>query len=204
MKNQKLLIMLAVSLIFFGGCEISNSDKNSSNLNNHVDSTVENSGDDDKVSIIADIMENGDYQYVDIKVDSFSVMKEKIEGLNTEPFKFIPDKYEVSDEGEILCDYSFVAVNLSLNSDTDTKVCLSGFRLETEANSVECYYNSKPIEVGNAKTSGYTNVIANIENNVTIGFFVDDEFLKSSSFTLIPMAVDTGDEPFKINIKNQQ
>lgn len=203
MRKQTILIVLAASLIFLNGCETLNSEENSSTTNNSFNETIEN-GSDGKTSIIASIMENGDYQYVDIKVDSVSVMKEKIEGLNTEPFKFIPDKYEVSDDGEILCDYSFVAVNLSLNSDTDTEVCLSGFRLETDANSVECYYNSNPIEVGNAKTSGYTNVIANIENKVTIGFFVDDEFLKSSSFTLIPLAVDTGDEPIKINIKNQQ
>jgi len=203
MKRQKFLIMLVASLIFLGGCEVLSSNKNSSTLNNSADSTVENDS-NDRTSIIAGIMENGDFQYVDIKVDSVSVMKEKIEGLNTEPFKFIPDKYAVSDNGEILCDYSFVAVNVSLYSNTDMDICLSGFRLETDANSAECYYNSNPIENANAKTSGYTKVIANTENNVTLGFFVDDEFLKSSSFILIPLAIDTGDEPVKININNKQ
>lgn len=153
----------------------------------------------DKVSIIAGFA-NGDYQYVEVQVNSVSVMEDKIEGLNTEPFGDIPEKFGVSEDGTISSDYSFVAVNLTISSDVDIEVGVSGFQLEAGNSTAECYYNSDPVSSG--KSSGYTYVSAGVEKEVTIGFFADSDMLKASSFTLRPVALSTDEKSAKITIDN--
>ncbi len=157
-------------------------------------------GVNDKVSIIAGVTSDGSYQYVEIQVNSVSVMEDKIEGLNTEPFGDIPEKFGVSEDGTISSDYSFVAVNLTISSDVDIEVCVSGFQLEAGNSTAECYYNSAPVSSG--KSSGYTYVSAGVDKEVTIGFFVDSDMLKASSFTLRPVALSTEEKSVKITIDN--
>ncbi len=154
----------------------------------------------DKVSVIAGVTSDGSYQYVDVQVNSVSVMEDKIEGLNTEPFGDIPEKFGVSEDGTISSDYSFVAVNLTISSDVDIEVGVSGFQLEAGNSTAECYYNSDPVSSG--KSSGYTYVSAGVDKEVTIGFFVDGDMLKVSSFTLRPVALSTEEKSVKITIDN--
>ncbi|MCD7752735.1 MAG: hypothetical protein LUI10_13540 [Lachnospiraceae bacterium] len=157
----------------------------------------------DKVTILGNFTDTGEYQYVEVQVNSVAVMQDKIEGLNEEAFQYIPDKFGVSEDGTITSEYSFVAVGISLHSDVDMEVGLAGFKLEAGYDSKECFYNSSPAESNNAKRSGYTKVSAGVENQVTIGFFADDNMLKNDEFTLLPIAVYTGDDSYpKIIIGN--
>ncbi len=157
----------------------------------------------DKVTILGNFTESGEYQYVEVQVNSVSVMQDQIVGLNEEAFQYIPDTFGVSEDGTITSEYSFVAVEISLYSDIDMEVGLAGFKLEAGYNYKDCFYNSSPAESDNAKRSGYTKVSAGVENQVTIGFFVNDNMLENDEFTLYPIAVDTGDDSYpKIIIKN--
>ncbi len=148
----------------------------------------------DRVTILGNVTDSGEYQYVEVQVNSFEVMQDQIVGLNEEAFQYIPDTFGVSEDGTITSGYSFVAVNISLYSDEDMEVGLAGFKMGAGYYYKDCFYNSSPAESGNAKRSGYTMVSAGIENQVTIGFFVEDDMLKNDEFTLYPIAVDTGED----------
>lgn len=160
----------------------------------------------ESISVFAGNMDGNDV-YVDVKVNSFKIMKDKVEGLDDEAFQRTLDIYDAADSKELLAKYDFAAVELLLTSKADAEVCLGSFKLEGNADgnsfSAECFYNDSPPENGTAKQAMFTELLADTEKTVTIGFFLEKDKSSYKEFELRTTFIDTGDNKDYIEIPNQ-
>lgn len=169
------------------------------------ENTVEKGGikeADGSVKCYADTLD-GVEQYVNVRVTSFRICADKIENPVQKQLVNIPSKYNVSQDGTLTGEYKFAEVGISIDSEKDMDVNLTGFSLTDEAGewSAECYYNNSPKDDNDAQNSGEVSLNAGETKDVIIGFFITQEQAEAEKYELIPMFVYTGDEVPQIEIK---
>lgn len=135
--------------------------------------------------------------FIDVRVAETYVEKDKITKASLEPLKNTPDMF-TDQKGNLKDHYSFVGVKLKIGSEKDLKTYISSFRLRGIVNgeyrSAECFYQDGKTISDNPHDAGTIEIKKGNQTEITIGFFADEEMMKSEKFYLVPEFFDNGEE----------
>lgn len=203
--KKEILILSSVMILSIGLYGCNSSVKNNENQETTYDmagaiSRMESVAikESKPISIATNIDEDGKLvDFVDVSVEETYVEKGKITKVSLKPLKNTPDVF-VDQKGNLKDGYSFVGVKMNVGSEKDLKIYISSFRLRGIVNgeylSAECFYHDGKTFSDNVHDAGTVEIKKGNTTEITLGFFVDEEMMKSEKFYLVPEFFDTGED----------
>ena len=150
------------------------------------------------ISIATGVNEDGKFvDFIDLSIEETYVEKEKITKAALQPLKNTPDVF-VDEKGNLKDGYSFVGVKMNLGSEKDLKIYISSFKLRGIVNgeylTAECFYHDGKTFSDNVHDAGTVEIKKGNTTDIILGFFADEEMMKSEKFYLVPEFFDTGED----------
>lgn len=150
------------------------------------------------ISVATNMDEDGKLvDFIDVSVEESYIEKEKITKASLEPLKNTPDVF-VDQKGNLKEGYSFVGVKMNIGSEKDLKINISSFKIRGIANgeylSAECFYQDGKNISDNVHDIGMAEIKKGNRTEITLGFFADEEMMKSEKFYLVPEFFDIGED----------
>ncbi|MBO5383319.1 MAG: hypothetical protein J6A30_03370 [Ruminococcus sp.] len=211
MKFIKIMCFLTVILYAFSGC--GKVQQNKENLPSVSNAIFQNEYDKQKLESIKEVAnelhiekqipiifgEDGNVRdYVSFTINSVSIERNQIHSLTKEQLKYMMDIHEwVQDDGTIANDIAYISMDISLYSEiaipelyfTMSKI---NYKYEDTWNSCDLVYQSDPIYPDKQNQIGITDLPANFNKEMTIGFLANNEILESDTIACVITFKDFG------------
>lgn len=197
MGKIRMGLLILISVV--GLCACSHSNKNTeeipSDMEEEISKMEENTVEESTpVSIATNVEENGEFtDYIDVSVGDSYVETEKITKESLDLLKNVVGAF-IDEEGNLLEGYSFVGVKLNINSEKNLNVNTASFKLKGidhgEYHVTDCLYQDGKRISGDIHEGGLAEIQQGT-TEITVGFFVDKEMMKSEKFFLEPIVFET-------------
>jgi hypothetical protein len=196
---RKIRMGLLILISIAGLCACSHFNKNTEEMTIDMEEEISKMeeytvDENTPVSIATNVDENGELtDYVEVSVTDSYAETEKITKESLDLLKNVIGAF-IDEDGNLLEGYSFVGVKLNMNSEKNLNVNTTSFKLKGIYNgeylTADCFYQDGKRISSDIHDGGFAEIQQGT-TEITVGFFVDKEMMKSEKFFLEPMVFET-------------
>ena len=187
--SSLLIISLVIGLSACGNLNDNNAEESTADMQEQIGEMKEQAvKENSSVSVATNTDKNGELKdYIDISIEKVYVETDKITNESIDELEDVIGAF-IDEKGNLLDNYSFVAVKLKISSEKNTEINTGSFLLRGIKNGeyldAECFYQDGKKISGEKHESGIVEVQKGI-TEITVGFFADEDMMNSEQFFFI-------------------